>query len=153
MDGDDAAAPPRDVVAAVMKEGVKALMALPSGTVVCFVDANGPLATVRDGGNAKAPRWVLRPYVDLSAARSAGARPVAHSPRCAGCTRQRAAFAARWELIWPSLHVCAGGVTSAQLPALPAESLFTIHRTGDRVTFRSLGCVPAAMSDGIANEH
>ena len=43
-------------------------------------------------------------------------------------------------------------MTSAQLPALPAESLFTIHRAGDRVTFRSLGCVPAAMNDGIANE-
>ena len=102
MEGDDAAAPPRDVVAAVMKEGVKALMALPSGTVVCFVDANGPLATVRDGGNAKAPRWVLRPYVDLTAARSAGARPAARLRTCSGSARHRAAFSQAGR----SFHAC-----------------------------------------------
>ena len=74
MDGaDDAAAPPRCVVEQLVKDGVKALMALPAGTVVCFVDAAGPLAAVRDGGSAKAPRWVLRPYVDLTATRGPGA--------------------------------------------------------------------------------
>ena len=76
----EAAAPPRDVVAQVMKDGVKALMALPAGTVVCFVDSAGPLAAVRDGGSLKAPRWVLRPYVDLTAARGSGARPGRNEP-------------------------------------------------------------------------
>ena len=75
MEDCEAAAPPRDVVAQVMKDGVKTLMALPAGTVVCFVDSAGPLAAVRDGGTAKAPRWVLRPYVDLTAARGTGAPP------------------------------------------------------------------------------
>ena len=142
MEGEDAGAPPRDVVAAVMKEGVKALMSLPSGTVVCFVDTNGPLATVRDGGSAKAPRWVLRPYVDLTAARAAGACRAKRLRRRTGrrsIPPRIAPFLGSFALVRNS-----GGATSAQLPALPADSLFTIHRSGDRLTFRSLGCVPLA---------
>ena len=42
------------------------------------------------------------------------------------------------------------GATSSQLPALPADSLFTIHRSGDRVAFRSLGCVPLAAARAAA---
>jgi hypothetical protein len=111
MEGDDAGAPPRDVVAAVMKEGVKALMALPSGTVVCFVDANGPLATVREGGNAKAPRWVLRPYVDLTAARAAGACRALRLRRCvcdAGSQRS-----SRFLCCAHSASTCRSGVGAA----------------------------------------
>jgi hypothetical protein len=91
----EAAAPPRDVVAQVMKDGVKALMALPAGTVVCFVDSAGPLAAVRDGGSLKAPRWVLRPYVDLNAARGTGARPGRVEPSCTRGALNHAAFSAR----------------------------------------------------------
>ena len=151
MEGDDAGAPPHDVVAAVMKEGVKALMALPSGTVVCFVDANGPLATVRDGGNAKAPRWVLRPYVDLSAARSAGARPVTQSPRCTGCMRQRAAFAARWELI-PSLRRRRRDVGAAARASGGELVHHPPHRRPRHLPLPGVRPGLQGMNDGTANE-
>lgn len=87
---DDAAAQP--LLEKVMKDGVRALLSLPSGAVVCFVDSAGPLAAVREGGSAKAPRWVLRPFVDLAAARGPGAprlRATCAHPRLAPALLRR----------------------------------------------------------------
>lgn len=81
---DDAAADaPRDAVS-----GVAALLTLPAGTVVCFLDAAGPLATVK----VDKSKWVLRPAAELTAVRGPGARrcrcapvPVVDAPRAHAC--------------------------------------------------------------------
>jgi hypothetical protein len=74
--------------------GVSALMTLPAGTIVCFVDAAGPLAAVR----VDKTRWVLRPVAELAASRGPGARrrPGAMSAaRCARCLRRSTCCARR----------------------------------------------------------
>ncbi len=66
--------------------GVAALLALPAGTVVCFVDAAGPLAVVR----CDKARWVLRPVAELSASSGPGARRRTRTrlmPRCVHAAR------------------------------------------------------------------
>jgi hypothetical protein len=72
-------APPDAPEAPTAREpGVAALLALPAGTVVCFVDAAGPLAAVK----TDKARWTLRPVAELAGHRAPGApRRRAATPR------------------------------------------------------------------------
>jgi hypothetical protein len=90
----DAAEVPENAPRESATAGVSALMTLPAGTVVCFVDAAGPLAAVR----VDKTRWVLRPVADLAASRGPGARR--RQPE-AMCSRARPLAASQQQACTP----------------------------------------------------